>query len=123
MSQLVVAVGVLAVLLGLAATVRPRQLLRLARRLTVGTWLRVVVFAVRVALGTVLILVAPSTLLPLPLQVVGVLLIVAGIVVLVIGNDGVQRLLNRALSLGPVAVVVGGILGVLFGALLIYAGV
>jgi hypothetical protein len=122
MSQLLVAFGIIFVLLGAGAALRPHALLRLARRVTVRTWLRLVAFAVRVVVGSILILVASSTVFPLALRVIGVLLIVSGVTVLVIGNAGVQRIVSWALGLGPVAVVVGGILGVLFGALLVYVG-
>lgn len=120
MSQVVVAFGVIFVLLGLAAAVKPRGLLGLARKVTVSTWLRLGVFALRLVLGVILLLVAPSTAVPLALQLIGVLLIVSAAIVLAIGNEGVQRIMNWAFGLGPVAVVTGGIIGVAFGAFLIY---
>jgi len=123
MSELLIAFGVLIALAGIAAVLRPRGLLNLARRITVRTWLRWIAFIVRTLLGAILILVAPSTAFPLVLEVVGVLLIVSGIVVLMIGNEAVQRLLNFGLSLGPPAVAAGGFVGILFGAFLIYVGI
>jgi hypothetical protein len=122
MSQLLVAFGVIFVLLGAGAAARPTGLMRLVRRLTVHTWLRLTVFLVRVALGVILILVAPASAFPLVLRIIGVLLIVSGTAVAVIGNQGVQGLMNWAFGLGPVAVVTGGISGMAFGALLIYVG-
>lgn len=122
MSEVLVAFGILLALIGLFAVIRPRAFLGLVRRITVRTWLRVTAFAIRIVLGTILILVAPSTAFPLVVRLIGSLMIAAGIVVLLIGNEGVQRLVNRALRLSPPAVVVGGILGIGFGALLIYLG-
>jgi multisubunit Na+/H+ antiporter MnhG subunit len=123
MSEVLVVFGLLMVLLGLFAVVRPTQLLRMARRVTVGTGLRFIAFLIRSMLGVFLILVAPSTDFPLAMKVIGSLLIVTGVAVLLVGNSGVQRLLDWALRLGPSFIIVGGIVGILFGAFLIYVGV
>jgi len=120
MSQVVLVFGILFVLLGLAAAIRPAGLTRLARKLTVHTWLRIIAFVVRVGLGVILILAAPSTMFPLPARLIGVLLIVSGVIVLALGNRGVQRILDWALGFGAPAVVTGGIVGIAFGAFLIY---
>jgi multisubunit Na+/H+ antiporter MnhG subunit len=123
MSQVLIVFGVLIVLAGLFAVMRPTRLLRLARGVTVGTWLRFIAFLIRSLLGVLLILVAPSTDIPLVMKVIGSLLIISGVAVILLGNSGVQRLLNWALRLGPSLIIVGGIVGVLFGAFLIYVGV
>lgn len=123
MSEMLLVVGFLMVLAGLFAAVRPQQLLRMARRVTVNTRFRLVVFLIRLALGVLLILVAPATHFPLAMKVIGGLLIVSGVVVLLMGNFRAQRLLDWALRLGPSFVVGGGVVGILFGAFLIYAGV
>ena len=114
-------IGGIFVLVGLAAVIRPNRLQALARRLTVSTWLRVLAFAARVAIGVILIVVARSTAFPIVLEVIGTLLIVSGIAVLLIGNAGIQRLVDRALSAGPTAIVIGGIVAAAFGGFLIYA--
>jgi multisubunit Na+/H+ antiporter MnhG subunit len=123
MSEILIAFGILIVLVGAVAVVRPTQLLRLAGKVTVGTWLRYIAFLLRTALGVILILVAPSTGFPLAMKVIGSLLIISGVAVLLVGNAGIQRLLNWALRLGPSVMVVGGLVGILFGAFLIYAAV
>lgn len=123
MSQVLIVFGVLIVLAGLFAVMRPTRLLRLARGVTVGTWLRFIAFLIRSLLGVLLILVAPSTDIPLVMKVIGSLLIISGVAVILLGNSGVQRLLNWALQLGPSLIIVGGIVGILFGAFLIYVGV
>lgn len=123
MSEVLITFGILIVLVGLVAVVRPTHLLRLARKVTVGTWLRYIAFLIRAPIGVILILVAPSTGFPLTIKVIGTLLIVSGVAVLLVGNAVIERLLNWALELGPSAIVVGGLVGILFGAFLIYAGV
>lgn len=123
MSEVLMVFGVLIVLVGLVAALRPSQLLRLAGSVTVGTWLRFVAFLIRSVLGVLLILVAPTTEIPLAMKVIGSLLIASGVVVLLLGNSGVQWLLDWTLRLGPSFVIAGGIVGILFGAFLIYAGV
>jgi multisubunit Na+/H+ antiporter MnhG subunit len=122
MFEVLVVFGLLMVLVGLFAVVRPTQLLRMARRVTVGTGLRFIAFLIRSVLGVFLILVAPSTDFPLAMKVIGSLLIVSGVAVLLMGNSGVQRLLDWALRLEPSFIIVGGIVGILFGAFLIYVG-
>lgn len=122
-SEVLVVFGLLIVLAGLFAVGRPTQLLRMARRVTVGTRLRLLAFLIRSALGLLLILIAPSTDFPLAMKVIGSLLIVSGVAVLLMGDSGVQRLLDWALRLGPSLVIVGGVVGILFGAFLIYVGV
>lgn len=122
MSEVLVVFGLLVVLVGVFAVVRPTLLLRIARRVTVGTWLRFTAFLIRSMLGVFLILVAPSTDFPLAMKVIGSLLIVSGVAVLLMSNSGVQRLLDWALRLGPSFIIVGGIVGILFGAFLIYVG-
>jgi hypothetical protein len=121
-SEILVVIGILIALIGVAAAVKPRALHGFARRVTVKTWLRVIAFVIRSLLGGLLILVAPSTAFPLAVRVIGVLLIVSGVAVLLIGNQGIQRMIDRALRLGPGAIVAGGLIGVLFGGLLIYLG-
>jgi hypothetical protein len=81
----------------------------------------VLAFALRVGIGVILLLAAPSTMFPLPVKLIGVLLIVSGILVLAIGNQGVQRIVSWTLGLGVPAVVTGGVLGIALGAFLIYA--
>ncbi len=122
MAEVLMSFGILIALIGLFAVVRPKALLALVRRITVKTWLRVTGFVIRLLLGGLLILVAPSTAFPLVVRLIGALIIAAGVVVLLIGNEGVQRLVNRALRLSSPAVVAGGILGIVFGVLLIYLG-
>ena len=122
MSAALIIVGAVIVLIGIGAIARPRQLLRIARRVEVSIWLRLLAFVIRIGLGTLLILVAPATAFPLLVRIIGSLLIVSGVAVLVLGDAGVQRLMSWFLRLGPPAIVVGGIVGILFGVLLIYAG-
>jgi hypothetical protein len=121
MTQVIIAFGVLFVLLGFAAVLRPGKLIQIAHKVTVQTWLRVLAFALRVGIGVILLLAAPSTMFPLPVKLIGVLLIVSGILVLAIGNQGVQRIVSWTLGLGVPAVVTGGVLGIALGAFLIYA--
>jgi hypothetical protein len=120
-TEILFAFGFIFILLGLGAAIRPHTLLRLARKVRIKTWLRLLAFGVRLGIGVILLLVAASTAFPLAIQVIGVLLIASAVVVLVVGNDGLQRIIGWALGLGPVAVVAGGVIGIACGGLLIYA--
>lgn len=121
MSGALIAIGILICLLSVAAVVQPTRLLEVARKLTIGTSLRLFAFVIRVLLGVLLILVAPTTEFALTLRVLGTLSIASGVLVLILGNEGIQRIVDWALRQGPAAVVVGGIIGVVLGAFLIYA--
>lgn len=115
MSGALIAIGILICLLSIAAVVQPTRLLEIARTLTIGTSLRLLAFVVRLLLGVLLIVVAPTTEFALTLRVIGALLIASGVLVLVLGNEGIHKIVDWALRQGPAAVVIGGIIGVILG--------
>ena len=120
MSEAIIVLGILICLASLLAVALPTRLLQLVRRITVNTALRLLAFIIRTILGVFLILVAPSTEFPVAMSIIGILLIVSGIAALVLGNERIQGILNWAVGLRPAFVVAGGLVGLLFGAFLIY---
>jgi hypothetical protein len=122
-SEAIIVLGVLVCLVSLLAVVLPARLLRLARKVTISTALRLLAFVIRTILGLLSILVAPSTDFPVAMTIIGILFIVSGIAALALGNERIQGLLNWAVRLRPAYVVVGGLVGLSFGAFLIYVGV
>jgi uncharacterized membrane protein YidH (DUF202 family) len=120
--EAIIVLGVLICLVSLLAVALPARLLQVARKVTVSTALRLLAFIIRTTLGVFLILVAPSTDFPVAMTIIGILLIVSGIAALVLGNERIQGLLNWAVRLRPAYVVAGGLVGLSFGAFLIYVG-
>ena len=121
MKILLVFFAALISLIGLATVVFPTTWLMLAKRVRVSTHLRLLAFAVRVLLGVMLILVADSTGYPAPLKTIGVLLIVAGVLALVLGNERVQAIMDWIVIKGPSAVRAGGAIAFVFGVFIVYA--
>jgi hypothetical protein len=122
MSEALIIFGVLICVVSLLAVFLPARLLRLARAVTITTRLRLITFIVRTSLGAFLIAAAPSTEYALVMKIIGGLLVVSGVTVLLIGNARIQGLLSWAMRLGTSAVIVGGLVGLLFGVFLIFSG-
>jgi hypothetical protein len=119
-SKAIIVLGVLICFVSVLAVALPTRLLRLARRVTVNTALRLLAFIIRTILGVFLILIAPSTDFPVAVTIIGILLIASGIAAIVLGNERIQRILDWAVRLRPAYVVAGGLVGFSLGAFLIY---
>ncbi|MDH3692400.1 MAG: hypothetical protein OEU36_23455 [Gammaproteobacteria bacterium] len=74
---------------------------------------------VRLVLGALLILVAPSTKFPIPFEVLGWLMIVAAIIIPLVGRERIGRLLSWWEHRSSLAVRIWCVLGVVFGGFLI----
>lgn len=122
MSEAIIVLGILICLVSLLAVALPARMLELTGRVTVSTALRLLAFTIRTILGAFLMLVAPSTDFPVAMTIIGVLLVVSGVAALVLGNERIQGIINWAVGLSPPYVVVGGLVGLSFGAFLVYLG-
>ena len=120
MAIIVSAVGVAIVLVGLLGMVKPRSLSDLIGRLVGPTRFWVAVVG-RLALGAVFLAAAPQCRLPLVVQVVGVIMLLAALGLVVMGqgrlDSFVQWWLGRSTLIRLASVV-----ALAFGVLLTYAG-
>lgn len=121
MTILLIFFSALVALAGLSTVVFPSTWLMLAKRVRITLPLRLLAFAVRVLLGVMLISVADSTGYPLPLKLIGVVLIVAGVLALLLGNEQIQAIIDWTVDRGPGVVRAGGAIALLFGVLVVYA--
>lgn len=98
----------------------PNQLVRIVKSVwdrKASIYLAVIV---RVVLGVLLILVAPSTKFPIGFLVLGWVAIVAAIVIPLVGRERIGRLLSWWEHRSSLAVRLWCLLGVMFGGFLIY---
>lgn len=121
MTTLLVFFAALIALVGLSTVVLPSSWLMLAKQVRVTLPMRLLAFAVRVLIGVMLISVADATGYPLPLKVIGLVLIVAGVLALALGNERIQALIDWIVGKGPRVVRVGGAIALLFGLFVVYA--
>jgi hypothetical protein len=106
------------VLIGLAGIVVPDRLVTVGRQAITPLGL-LVVGALRVAMGVVLILAAPTSRVPRTLRVVGVVIVAAGLATPVFGVDRAQRVADWGIAHGSVflrgaglaMVAIGGLIG------------
>ena len=121
MTVILTVLGSVVCLISLFAIVFPGRLFRAAKSVTVTTPLRFIACGVRILFGVIMTLDAGSTRFPQTLRIIGILLIVAGVTVLLLGNARIQSLMDWFLRRGPNAIRAGGVVGLLFGGFLIYA--
>lgn len=122
MKILVALFGVLIVAMTAFGAARPKHLLAILVGLPTHTRLRVAV-GVRIVMGVVFIVAAPSCRFPWVIYAVGVLTLVAGIVLIPIGATRLERIIQR-ISQQPawlVRLCCAG--GIAFGAFIVYSGV
>lgn len=102
---------------GMAAPGRLRQLIRWVTDQPSGIYFAAIV---RVLLGAVLIVAAPDSRFPLAFEAIGWLAIVAAVGILLMGRDRMRRLVAWFDRFSDMAMRAWLILGVAFGAFLIY---
>ena len=123
MTETLAVLGSIICLISLLAIAFPQRLLRAAQKVTISTPLRLMAFAVRILLGTIVILAARSSRYPLPLKIIGGLFIVSGVMALLLSNSKIQSIMDWGLDRGRNSVRAGGIAGLLFGGFIVYAAV
>ncbi len=120
MAMIVTALGMLVVLIGVVGLVDPRRLIGLVRHWQGPTRFMFAV-GVRLGLGVLLLVVAPDCRLPIVIQAVGGVSIVAASVLLVIGRSRLDTFIEWWLT-RPELLRVSGATAAALGALLVYAG-
>ena len=120
MRYVLLTIGVIVVLLGIAGVVQPEILVSIGRLAVTSTGLWVL-GAVRVSIGFVVILSAPASRTPRTLRVLGIVVLIAGLITPFLSVEWTRSMLDREVSLGPafMRALAGGVAAA--GAFFIYA--
>ena len=122
MSYLVAILGLAIAVIGLIGAVEPRRLLGLVDKFWTGERSLNIAVGLRIGIGTLLILAAPFTNFPPVITAVGVVTFLAGIGLIVLGYERVDKLIQW-FKHRPLAVVrVSAMAAVAFGTVLMLAG-
>ena len=121
MSVVVSILGVLAAMIGLMGLANPKTIVGLVEYWRGPTRYYVAV-GVRMVLGVIFLVVAPSCRLPILVQVLGVISIVAAIVILIAGQERLDSFISWWLKRPPGVIRVSALFAFAFGILLVYAG-
>jgi len=100
MALLVTLFGVFLGTLGLVGMVRPHRLIRMARSWQTPTGLYAAA-ALRIALGLLLILVAPNSRFPGVLRILGIVILLSGLATPIVGLGRFHRILEWWANRGP----------------------
>ncbi len=122
MGMVVTLLGILITALGVVIAVAPKRLIDWISSLEPGIRFRAAIL-VRVAIGVSFLLAAPSCRLPVVVQVVGILALIAALAILLIGRTRLDSFLTWWLGRPQSLIRSWSIVAIGFGALLlIYAG-
>ena len=121
MAIVVTLLGILITAAGVLIAGAPKHLIGWISSLDPGIRFWAAIF-VRVAIGVAFLLAAPSCRLPVVVQVVGILSLIAAVAILLIGRRGLDSLLAWWLGRSQSFLRTWSIVAIGFGALLIYAG-
>ncbi len=122
MGYLVALLGLAIAVIGLVGVVEPKKLTGLVRRFWTGERSLYIASGLRIAMGTLLILAAPWTNFPPLISVLGIVTFVAGIGLMLLGYDRVDRLIRWFLARPTSLVRVSSLLAISFGVVLLFAG-
>ena len=90
-------------------------------RFAESVWLHVLAAAIRIVLGTALILYAEHSSFPLTLHIIGWIAIVAGVIIALVPHAKFTRLIHWAFNRFARYTRIAAMFGALFGGFLIYA--
>ena len=121
MTLLIIIFGALTLLSGIVIVINPEVIFGFLRNNLDKLVLHILAVVVRLVLGVLLIYQSNVSELPLVIEIIGWLSIVAAIFLAVMGRQNFNRLMLWALSLSKPFSRVGGVFAVAFGAFLIYA--
>jgi len=120
LSLVALLVGLFIVAVGMLGVVAPHGLLTAVRSILTPLGLYLVA-ALRVAIGVVLVLVAPSSRVPKVLRILGVIIFVAGLITPFFGVDRARAMLDWWSAQGAAFMRLWAGLAVAFGAFVVYA--
>jgi hypothetical protein len=113
-------VALLVIAVGLTGILAPDQLFGF--RTFAATWTGLLVISVvRIAIGVVLIMIAPKSRMPKALQIVGAIVLGAGLATPLFGVDRTRAVLAWEEAQGPMIIRLGGAFAVAIGAFLAFA--
>ena len=121
MAVIVSVLGSIGALIGLLGLANPRYIVDLVQFWRGPTRFRLAV-GVRVVLGIVLLVVAPACRVPILVQCVGAISVVAAIVILVVGQKRLDAFIRWWLTRPSAVVRVSALFAFSLGVLLVYAG-
>lgn len=121
MTELIVLLGALIVLAGLMLVADPEIILGYLRRNMDQPAIHILAVAVRLVLGTLLILQSDLSKYPLVIELLGWLSIVAGLSLALMGRQRFLRFMSWALRRSRPLGQVGGVLAAAFGGFLVHA--
>lgn len=121
MSAVVSILGVIAAIIGLMGLAAPKYIINLVQHWRGPTRFRLAV-GVRLVLGAFLLVVGPTCRLPVLVQALGVIAIVAAIVILIVGQQRLDSFIEWWLTRPPAVIRISALFAVSFGLLLVYAG-
>jgi len=122
MAWLVALIGLLMAVLGLAVLLNPARLRR-ALYWFVDSRNIFRVAVLRIAVGALLVLASPYTLLPTLILALGVVIIVVGVVGPLLGRTRLEQLENWWLAVPEHLLRLGGLLGLVLGLLVMWASI
>ena len=123
MAALVAVLGALIAAIGATGVVSPVTLLRFVKsvwRQPMGLYLAV---GIRLVLGVILILAAPSCRFPEAVRIIGVISIVAAVLIPFIGFERISSLISWWESRSLAALRAWCLFAIAFGVFLVYAGI
>lgn len=121
MRVFIVIFGALIALMGLVVMLRPGVVLTYADRHAGKPVLHTLAVVIRLILGAALLLYADQSSFPITLKVIGWVSIAAACMLLVIGRDGLRRLIHRAVRFAMPYGRLAGTAALLFGVFIVYA--
>lgn len=121
MHYLILLFAVFLLATGVVMLVKPMALFGVMEKYARSLELQVVAVVVRIILGVVFILAAEDTKFPMVIQIIGWLMIVAGIIVAVIGRRRFIGLMEWAMPVLPKYGFIVGLVAIVFGGFLGYA--
>ena len=120
MRFLTVLIGVFVMVVGLIGVVAPSALLRIADYVTTPVGLYAAA-ALRVGIGIVLFMVAPTTRAPKLIRALGAIAVAAGVFTLLVGIDRARSILAWETAQGTTLIRLGALLPLVFGGFIVYA--
>jgi hypothetical protein len=113
-------VALFVIAIGLTGIATPDRLFDIGSLVATQTGL-LVVAVIRVAIGVVLIMIAPRSRMPKALQIVGAAVLGAWLATPLFGVDRTRAVLAWEIAQGPVVIRIGGAIAVAIGGLLAFA--
>jgi len=120
MRVLTVLIGLFIMIVGVVGVAAPSALLKAADYVTTPIGLYAAA-ALRIGIGIVLILVAPTTRAPRLIRALGVFVVAAGVITAFVGVDRARAIVALETAQGTILIRLGAALAVAFGGFIVFA--